>query len=154
MKTFYTIILLFAGVSSFSQITPEEEAKKIIVEFFDAFHRQDSIALKNLAHPSVRMQSIGNNKEGETRLTGNAYADFVKSITTIPSTTQIEEIIHSYEVSVNGPLANIITPYTFLVNGKLSHCGVNAFTLVKEMEDWKIVHIIDTRSNENCLPLP
>ncbi|HOD10564.1 MAG TPA: nuclear transport factor 2 family protein, partial [Flavobacterium sp.] len=37
------------------------------------------------------------------------------------------------------------TPYEFYVNEKLSHSGVNAFTLFKENEKWKIIHLIDTR---------
>jgi hypothetical protein len=44
-------------------------------------------------------------------------------------------------------MANAWTSYEFYINGKLSHKGVNSFTLFKESEDlgWKIVHLIDTR---------
>ena len=31
------------------------------------------------------------------------------------------------------------------INEKLSHSGVNAFTLFKEKDSWKIIYLIDTR---------
>jgi hypothetical protein len=42
-------------------------------------------------------------------------------------------------------MAHAWTPYEFYINGKLSHKGVNAFTLYKDDGQWKIVHLIDTR---------
>jgi hypothetical protein len=42
-------------------------------------------------------------------------------------------------------MANVWTPYEFYINEKLSHIGVNSFTLLLENNIWKIVHIIDTR---------
>lgn len=151
MKNIFLLMILFTGLSTFAQESAEEaEAKKVVTDFFEAFHKQDSTALRNLAHESVKMQSVGANKEGKTEVSSLAYGNFLKSIASIPSTTKFEEKLHSFDITVNGPLAHVITPYSFLVNDNLSHCGVNSFTLVKEENDWKIVYLIDTRKKEGC----
>ena len=151
MKKICILLAMLVGLSAFSQETIEEaEAKKVVTDFFEAFHKQDSVALRNLAHPTIKMQSISTNAEGIVQVSTVSYGNFLKSITSIPSTTKFEEKLHSFNVQVNGPLANVVTEYSFLVNDKMSHCGVNSFILVKEDEDWKITYIIDTRKKEGC----
>jgi len=153
MKKIFMILAMFAGFTGFSQDTSDEaEAKKVITDFFEAFHKQDSIALRNFAHATIKMQSIGANAEGRVQVSTMAYGDFLKSITSIPVTTKFEEKLHSFYVQLNGPLAQVITEYSFWVNENLSHCGFNSFTLVKEDKDWKITYLIDTRNKEGCNP--
>lgn len=151
MKLFLIILVFISGITSYAQ-TPEDEAeaKKIVTQFFEAFHRQDTIALREMAHPNVKMQSLAENSGGNNILSTNTYAEFLQRIKSIPSTTKFEEELHSFDVRINGALATVITPYSFHLNENLSHCGVNSFTMVKEAEDWKIVHIIDTRSKTGC----
>lgn len=145
------LLAMFVGLTGFCQNSSvEAEAKKVVTDFFEAFHKQDSVSLRNLAHPSIKMQSIGANAEGNVQVSTVTYGNFLKSIISIPSTTKFEEKLHSFNVQVNGPLAVVITEYSFWVNDKLSHCGVNSFTLVKEEEEWKITYIIDTRKKEGC----
>ena len=40
--------------------------------------------------------------------------------------------------------------YAFYAGEQLSHCGVDAFQLVKGAEGGKIFHIADTRRREGC----
>ncbi len=151
MKKIFILLAMFTGLTGFSQkSSAEAEAKKVVTDFFEAFHKQDSVALRNLAHPTIRMQSIGSNAEGKDQVSTMAYGNFLKSITSIPSTTKFEEKLHSFNVQVNGPLAIVVTEYSFWLNEKMSHCGVNSFTLVKEDEDWKIAYLVDTRKKDGC----
>ncbi|UJH91250.1 nuclear transport factor 2 family protein [Antarcticibacterium sp. 1MA-6-2] len=154
MKNTFLFLALMLTVITHGQSQQEEaEVKKVVLDFFDAFHQQDSVALRNLVHPSIKMQSIGKGREGKTKVSTSSYGDFLKSIAGIPSTTKFEEMLHSFKVQIDGPLAQVITPYSFVVNGQLSHCGVNSFTMVKEVDEWKIVYLIDTRKREGCDPL-
>lgn len=151
MKIFTVILVFIAGINSYAQ-SPKDEtgAKQVVNQFFEAFHKQDTVALRELAHPSVNMQSLAENPGGNNKLSTNTYAEFLQRIKSIPSTTKFEEKLLSYDVRINGALATVITPYSFHLNGNLSHCGVNSFTMVKEAEEWKIVHIIDTRNRNGC----
>ncbi len=151
MKKIFIVLAIFTGLTGFAQNTTDEaETKKVVTDFFEAFHKQDSVALRNLAHPTIKMQSIGADAEGKVQVSTMPYGNFLKSIISIPATTKFEEKLHSYNVQVNGPLAQVITEYSFWVNDKLSHCGVNSFTLVKEDQEWRITYLIDTRKKEGC----
>ena len=152
MKHLVILLLFFISVTAHSQNpTESENAKQVVIDFFDAFHKQDSIALRKLAHPEVIMQSVSTSLTGETKVITEEYSRFLKSIVSIPATTRFEEKLHSFDVTINGALATVITPFSFYLNGNLSHCGVNSFSLVKTPEGWRIAHIIDTRIKEGCL---
>jgi len=146
------IVFLFFSFSSFSQHTEEQlEAKATIDAFFEAFHKKDSVALKEFGHPDIAMQSIAVGPDGSTKFSSGNYSDFVKTIVSIPESTKFKERLLTYDIIINGSMATVITDYSFYINGELKHCGVNNFQLFKENEEWKIVYIIDTRTTKNCI---
>jgi hypothetical protein len=65
-----------------------------------------------------------------------------------------DERIWDTEVRVRGALATVWTPYAFYLDGRLSHCGVNAFQLIRRPRGWRIVSLIDTRRTEGCAVPP
>lgn len=151
MKIYLSILLFSIGLLSYSQETIDEVSVKTSIEdFFIAFHKQDTTALRFMSHPSIQMQSISVKEDAEPKLIAEEFGNFLKAISAIPKTTEFEEKIHSYKIQVDGPMANVSTPYSFYVNGELSHCGVNTFQLFKEEGIWKIVYIIDTRTKKAC----
>ncbi len=153
MKILLSVFLFFIGILSYAQETIDEISVKTTIEdFFTAFHKQDTTALRAMAHPTIQMQSISIKEDIDPKLHTEEYSSFLKAIYAIPKTTEFQEKILSYKVQVDGPMANVSTPYSFYVNGELSHCGVNTFQLFKEKGRWKIVHIIDTRNKKGCEP--
>lgn len=46
------------------------------------------------------------------------------------------------EVRISGPLAMVWLPYDFYVDNKWSHCGVDAFTLLKTTKGWRIATVV------------
>jgi len=133
-----------------AQSSAEMEVKKTIETFFEAFHKQDTVALKNMAKGEVVLQSISVNSEGKSVLNENKYGQFVKSIGSIPKETTFEEKLLDFSIQIDGNMANAWTPYEFWYNGNLSHCGVNSFQLIKESDGWKIIYLVDTRRREGC----
>jgi len=49
---------------------------------------------------------------------------------------------------VHEGIAVVWTPYEFHVNGEFSHCGVDAFSLVRIDGQWKIAGIVYTVERE------
>jgi len=143
------IILLFTNISM-AQNSEELEVKNTIIKFFDAFHKQDSIAIMALVSEDIVLQSIGKNREGVTEFKKEKFNDFLKSIVSIPKDQKFEEKLLDFKISVDGPMANAWTPYEFWFNDKFSHCGVNSFQLIKLDRSWKIIYLIDTRRREGC----
>ncbi len=146
-------LVLFVSLFCYSlnaQTSEEDNVKQTIVDFFDAFHKQDTVRLKAMAKGNIKMQSISVNAEGETRLSENDYHGFVKNIAGIPKDRTFKEKILSYDIRIDGNMANAWTPYEFWFDSNFSHCGVNSFQFVKEMDKWKIIYLVDTRRRENC----
>lgn len=144
------LLTLLISSSSFAQDSDEKDVKKTVIKFFDAFHKQDSIAIKELVSKDLKLQSIGKSKEGFTQLRNEEFSAFLKSIVSIPKDQKFEEKLLDFKIRVDGDMANAWTPYEFWFNGKFSHCGVNSFQLVKLEGVWKIIYLIDTRRREGC----
>jgi hypothetical protein len=142
MKKYIVILLLISFTSIFSQ---EVEVKQAVDGFFVGLHKRDTLQFKKVCHATINMQTIGKDKEQNNKLILQNFQDFMKSIVTIPENVVLFEKLLDYKIQIDGPLAHVWTPYEFYVNGKLSHSGVNSFTLFKEKDVWQIIHIIDTR---------
>ena len=57
-------------------------------------------------------------------------------------------------VMVHGAVAVVWTPYDFHRDGEFSHCGVDAFNLVRTDEGWRIASIVWTVEPTGCAPSP
>ena len=145
MKTI--VFLVFFGFSN-SLFAQESNPKKLVDDFFTAFHAKDTVALKQLCHSDIVLRTIANTKEGY-KLEVENFDDFLKSIATIPANLKIFEKLIDYKVEIDGNLAHVWTPYEFYVNDKLSHIGANAFTLYNDNGKWQIIHLIDTRRKKS-----
>ena len=139
MKKFIALALLTFNIGS-AQVL---DAKATVEKFFTAFHAQDTLGLRSLMSDQIVFQTIAERKV--TKLSSESAADFIKGIAEIPTTMKFEERILSWQVNASGALAHVWAPYEFYIDGKMSHRGVNSFTLYNDEGVWKIVHCIDTR---------
>lgn len=53
-------------------------------------------------------------------------------------------------IEVDGDMAMVWAPYRFTVDGKLSHCGYNHFSLVRDAGRWKIASLAWTQRSTGC----
>jgi hypothetical protein len=150
MKKILLLLIICLSFNINAQQSENENVKETIVEFFDAFHKQDTVALKSMVTEKVILQSISTNKEGETVLKEDDFNLFLNSIASIPKDRKFEEKLLGFEIKVDGNMANAWTPYEFWYQGKFSHCGVNSFQLIKTSGEWKIIYLVDTRRREDC----
>lgn len=141
MRNFILTILLLSTAYSQAQ---KQDIQKVIETFFEGFHAKDTIKLHSVCADKMILQSITESPKGN-KLSDETTKEFYNSIATIPVDFNFEEKILSYTIQIDGTMAHAWTPYEFYTNGKLSHKGVNAFTLFKEKDVWKIIYIIDTR---------
>jgi hypothetical protein len=141
MKKIVCLLFLLIAVTMQGQ---NNEVQKTIETFFEGFHARDTVKIKSVCSDKMILQSIAENSKG-AKLTDESVKEFYISIATIPANFEFQEKILSYSIQVDGAMAHAWTPYEFYMNGKLSHKGVNAFTLFKEYDMWKIIYVIDTR---------
>ena len=142
-------LIIFAGTfeTTFAQSEDEKAVKAVVVQLFDGMRKHDSTLIRACFHSTARMQSIGESrKTGLIEIiTDNTIDGFVKSIGSLPETVQIEERELNSEIRIDDQLATAWTKYEFYRNGKISHCGFDAFQFYKTEKGWKILAITYTR---------
>ena len=144
------LCIVFLSFTIISAQSEEKEIENTIAHFFEGFHKQDSLLIKQTILPTIVMQTIGKDSLGNAILKQEKFSSFLKSIVSIPKTLKFEERIMAYHIQVDGEMANAWTPYEFWTNDTFSHCGVNSFQLFKDDGQWKIIYIIDTRRKGDC----
>jgi hypothetical protein len=136
--------ILFCVLFSISINAQNDEIKHTIETFFEGFHHRDTTLLRQVCADKMILQSITENTNGNS-FSEEPLQFFYRSIASMPKSLKYNEQILSYTTQVDGSLGHAWTPYEFYIDGKFSHRGVNAFTLFKEKDQWKIIYIIDTR---------
>jgi len=149
MKIKILSLVLFFSTAGLAQ-SDEADVKQAIVTFFEGFHAQDSAKIKSVVADGMIMQTMGRDKEGNTRLRDVEFSRFLKSIVSIPDSVSYKEVITRYTIKVDGPMANAWTDYQFWLQDEMSHCGVNSFQLMNQKGKWRIIYLIDTRRKDNC----
>jgi len=149
-KLILPAFLLFHFTTN-AQTASDDQAAVIatIQRMFDAMRAGDSTMLRSTFDPSARMQTAVTNKEGKPMLLDETVSEFAKAVGT-PHKEVWDERIWHYDVRVDGRLATAWTDYTFYLDDKMLHCGVNAFQLFKGENGWKITQITDTRRKNDC----
>lgn len=141
------LLLLFFSVVSNAQNT---NIRKSIDVFFEGLNLRDSMKIKSVCMPNFTLQTI-EEKGIVSNFLQTSTTNFFKSLSLVPSKMSTEERILSYSFNVDGTMAIIWMPYEFYINEKLSHNGVNVFTMFKDSGFWKIVSVIDTRRMKSGL---
>ncbi|MFD2943111.1 nuclear transport factor 2 family protein [Flavobacterium notoginsengisoli] len=142
MRAYCILFFLFLGLASKAQ---KQEVQKSIEIFFEGFHQRDSIKMKTVCADKMVLQSISENSVTGNKLTNESPEEFYKAIASIPVKMKFQEKILSCNIQIDGRMAHVWAPYQFYINDKQSHSGVNAFTLFKDKDSWKIIYLIDTR---------
>lgn len=122
---------------------------KVVDQVFEAMRTNDSTLLKQCFVEKPNTFTVFTNQEGKTMFVSD---DFQKFITAIgqPKEQTWNEPIWNEKVEIDVPLAQVWVDYAFYVDDQFSHCGVDAFHLVKLQGAWKIFHLVDTRRRSNC----
>jgi hypothetical protein len=76
------------------------------------------------------------------------WADFTAGFTA--GSEKLEERMRAPAIAIDGDIAMVWGRYTFLTNGKIRHCGVNHFDLVREYGAWKVMNITWTQRTTGC----
>ncbi len=148
MKNFILFFLLFPLVA-IAQSSDEQLIEVTIQEFFDGMRAGDSSRIAAVMTKDVFFQTTFTNKSGEPQREIGSAEDFLKAVGT-PHDEVWDEKIWSYDIKVDDNLASAWTEYSFYLDQKFSHCGVNTFQLFKSKKGWKITSIVDSRRRRTC----
>ncbi|MEL7163475.1 MAG: excalibur calcium-binding domain-containing protein, partial [Bacteroidota bacterium] len=142
MRSLLTIFFCALGATLLAQATPQQTISAI----FDAMRASDTTDLRTYFHPEATLHSVVTKPDGETVVSTGSIDGWFKGMQGAAAGA-LDEQLHYTEVRTDGRLATAWTPYAFMYQGTLHHCGVNAFQLTQDGKDdqWRILHITDTR---------
>ena len=67
-----------------------------------------------------------------------------------PSTDRLSETLGTPAIEIDGDVAMVWAPYTFAVNGKVTHCGYDHFDVVREGGTWKVLNVTWSKRTTGC----
>ena len=147
------LLLLFIPLISFSQALEKHQIQSVVETFFKGFHEKDSTVINSVLNNSFNLNSISY-KENNAVLKSYIGDTFISAVISRNDNPVWTEKLMSFEIKIDGPLANAWVEYEFWLDGKLSQIkfGEGSFTsihLIKEKNGWKIFNITDSR-RFNC----
>lgn len=132
-----------------AQQTDDEKAVvRVVEQLFQALKADDTAGMRAVMHPAGRIIQTGT-REGAPFARVNALNDFLASIGSSKG-RGLEERIYTPKVRIDDHLAVVWVYYDFRVGGQISHCGVDAYHVVRTAEGWRILEIVDTQRREGC----
>ena len=103
-------------------------------------------------HPSAKV-TVVNAIDGAVELASASAPRLVAQLGRLGAHVADERMGRA-DVRVDGDLASVWVPYRFYTADAFSHCGTNAFTLVREPGGaWAILEATYTRRTDDCPPL-
>lgn len=148
-KLLFSMVLMAVGSLVYAQSAEENAAKLPIQQLFEGMKKSDSSLVRQTLMVGAKLEGITKTPSGEMSVRSDSFEGFLKSIGKA-TPGDLDERLSSIEIRIDGDLATAWTPYQFYYKGNFSHCGVNAFQLIKTAKGWKIWSIIDTRRKDNC----
>lgn len=145
------LVLLACGARDLRAQTAEDSVRATVQEFFRTMTARDSAGARRvLLDDGVYWATRETDKGFMVRHSTNA--EYIAGLEK-PGETWLERMWQP-TVQVHGRIATLWTPYDFHVDGKFSHCGVDAFTLVRSDAGWKIASVVYTVELTGCAPSP
>lgn len=135
-----------------AQTAAEREVVAVVEKFFEGMAARDTAIMRSTVDASARLMGMST-QAGVTTIRAIAMDQFIASIGNSPRDRPAAiERIYAPEVRIDGNLAQVWTFYTLHQGETFSHCGYDAFQLLRTEQGWKIVNVADTRRRENCDP--
>lgn len=151
-KILFAIIFLglFSGV--FAQTSDDKKAvSEIPDKLFEAMRKKDATAIRALFIEGGQLTALDKPKSGKGFSTTRNFSGeaFAKMISEAKAPEFIEKMPEK-DVRIYGDAAVVYGKYTFHVGEKFSHCGANAFHLLKTNGEWKIANATSTLEVADC----
>lgn len=150
-RVLVTVLFAMLPASSSAQSSADRDAVlKTVQLFFDTMTARDVEGARKILVPEGRFHPMDMRKPDAVprSFSNEEYFGRLQK-----GTRTSRERMWNPEVRVHGSIATVWTPYDFWVDGKFSHCGVDAFDLIKTPDGWKIAGGTFTMESK-CEPSP
>ena len=145
---FISILMFLVSFSTFAQTQDEKDSLAVVNKMFTEMANHNPAAIAELYTKDSNLTAIIRRKDGKNSIMAFTGEAFSKNFS--EKKNEIKEDMYAPEIKIYGDLAVIHGRYVFFVDGKISHCGTNAFHLVKTETGWKIANASSTIDPSAC----
>jgi hypothetical protein len=142
-----------AATAGARETTDQERAAVLasIQGFMDALRMKDTTAMSQHMDSLTRITLLRPTREGATRVVVLTGPQFIRAATPA-NQPGIDESIRNPVVHVSGDLATVWAEYQVRRDTTVTHCGFDAFQLVRSNGRWVLLNISDTYQPTGCGP--
>ena len=138
-----------AAPASAAPSPQETEVVAAMQRFFDAMAAQDKAALEALVLPGSMFTAVRVAPDKTLKVSRVSIEQFTASLR-----PGLHEAMWTPRVSLRGEMiATLSAPYEFQLDGKTSHCGIDAFEFAKVDGAWKVTGGLWTAEPDACAEL-
>jgi len=141
------VILLIASSVFAQKADDAKDALAVVNKLWAEMAAANPAGIVALHNPGAQLVAVIKGKDGKTAIHNLTADQFSKNFAV---KKELKEDMYAPEVKVDGDVALVWGRYVFFVEGKISHCGLNAFHLVRTDAGWKIGGIASTIDAGAC----
>jgi hypothetical protein len=119
-----------------------------VTTLFDGLAKRDSSIILSAMRADATAIVANERADGTRSVRRMTAADFAAGVK--PGPERYEERLTDPAVEVDGDIAMVWSPYVFLVDGKVAHCGVDHFDLVRDNGSWKVANVTWSSRTTGC----
>ena len=153
MRTRVAAALLFCLTALAPQAAQAQDDERravlaVVQRLFDAMRTRDSAAMRSVFESTGRLMAV-RLRQGQPVISTTPWEQFAAA--NARDTARVwDERIYDPEVRIDATLATVWVAYDFYAGATFSHCGTDAFQLLKGPAGWKVLQIADTFQREGC----
>ena len=119
----------------------------VVQKLFDEMAAANAAGILSTGTADNQLTAIRKTRDGKTTVSVINGEQFTKFFT---KPGAIKEVMYAPKVDIDGDWAMVWGRYVFFSEGKLSHCGINQFNLVRTDAGWKIANGASTIDPNAC----
>jgi SnoaL-like domain len=135
------------GAGSSPARAQEANVRATVDQIFQGMRTANADMVRAVFSSEARF-AIRETRDGPAAIRSRSVEGWLKAIGT--SQGKWDEQVYDVQVAVDGDMASAWAPYTFYLDGQISHCGINSIELIRDAEGWKVTQLSDTRRTEGC----
>ena len=144
----FSLVALFSVPAFAQKADDSKDSLAVVNKMFDMMAAHKPAEIVALHTPEAQLVAVIKNREGKSSNKTFTAEAFSKNFS--EKRGELKEDMYAPETKIFGDLALVFGRYVFFIDGKISHCGVNAFHLVRTDAGWKIANASTTIEPQGC----
>lgn len=119
----------------------------VVQKLFDEMAAANAAGILATGTSDNQLVAIQKGRDGRNHISAITGEQFTKFFT---KPGAVKEVMYDPKTHIDGDWAMVWGRYVFFAEGKLSHCGINQFNLVRTESGWKIANGASTIDPGAC----